>query len=254
MSDGTAAGSTIDSGEVERFSRLAAEWWNPYGKFRVLHRFNPVRLAFIREALITHFGCDPHARRPFEELRVLDIGCGGGLICEPMARLGAEVVGADPARTNIEVARLHAAQSGVAVDYRETTAEALAAAGESFDVVLNLEVVEHVADMPLFISSCARMVRDDGLMVVATINRTLKAYALAIVGAERILGWLPPGTHSYDKLVRPDELRAALTRSGLTVARETGVIFNPLANAWRLSPDMDVNYMLLATKPGEVKP
>ena len=240
--------TTIDTGEVERFSALAAEWWNPSGKFRPLHKFNPVRLAYIRDRVAERFGRDPHAAKPFEGLRILDIGCGGGLLCEPLARLGADMVGADASATNIEVARLHAAESGVKIDYRATTAEDLADAGETFDVILNMEVVEHVADVDLFIGKCAQMLRPNGIMFVATINRTLKALGLAIFGAEYILRWLPRGTHQYEKLVRPDELEAALGRAGLAVIDRTGVTYNPLADRWQRSKDMDVNYMVLAER------
>jgi 2-polyprenyl-6-hydroxyphenyl methylase/3-demethylubiquinone-9 3-methyltransferase len=240
--------TTIDAAEVERFSAMAAEWWDPSGKFRPLHKFNPVRLAYIRDQVAARFGRDPHAVKPFEGLRILDIGCGGGLLCEPMARLGAEVVGVDPSETNIEVAKLHAAESRVEVDYRATTAEELADAGEKFDVVLNMEVVEHVADVGLFVERCAEMVKPGGIMFVATINRTLKALGLAIVGAEYLLRWLPKGTHQYDKLVRPEELEKALAGAGMTIADRTGVTYNPLADRWQRSRDMDVNYMLLAEK------
>lgn len=240
--------TTVDTAEVERFSRMAAEWWNPKGKFRPLHKFNPVRLAYIREQACARFGRDPKAIRPLEGLRLLDIGCGGGLLCEPMARLGAQVIGVDASETNIEVAKLHAAESGLAIDYRATTAEALAQAGETFDIVLNMEVVEHVADVGLFISSCGNMVKPGGIMFVATINRTLKALGLAIVGAEYVLGWLPRGTHRYEKLVRPAELETALSAAGLSIADRLGVTYNPLADEWRRSRDMDVNYMVLAEK------
>lgn len=182
-----AAPTTIDQGEVDRFSAMAAEWWNPAGKFRPLHKFNPVRLAYLRERICENFGRDPRSPRPLEGLRVLDIGCGGGLLSEPVARMGAQVVGADPSEKNIGIASTHAAQSGVEVDYRAMSAEQLAEAGESFDAVLNMEVVEHVADVDLFVSTCAGMVRPGGLMFVATINRTLKAAALAIFAAENIL-------------------------------------------------------------------
>jgi 2-polyprenyl-6-hydroxyphenyl methylase/3-demethylubiquinone-9 3-methyltransferase len=242
--------TTIDAAEVERFSAMAAEWWDPSGKFRPLHKFNPVRLAYIRDQVAARFGRDPHAARPFEGLRFLDIGCGGGLLCEPMARLGAEVVGVDPSGTNIEVAKLHAAESRVDVDYRAATAEELADAGEKFDVVLNMEVVEHVADVGLFVERCAEMVKPGGIMFVATINRTLKALGLAIVGAEYLLRWLPKGTHQYEKLVRPDELEKALAEAGMTIADRTGVSYNPLADRWQRSRDMDVNYMLMAEKVG----
>ena len=240
--------STIDTIEVERFSKLAAEWWNPNGKFRPLHKFNPVRLSYIRDQVAARFGRDPHSARPFEGLRFLDIGCGGGLLCEPMARLGAEVVGADASETNIEVARLHAAESRVSVDYRATTAEDLADAGEKFDVILNMEVVEHVAEVDLFIAKCGEMVNPGGIMFVATINRTLKALGLAIVGAEYVLRWLPRGTHQYGKLVRPEELERALTGAGMSIIDRTGVVYNPLADRWSRSADMDVNYMVLAEK------
>ncbi|MGB6119913.1 MAG: bifunctional 2-polyprenyl-6-hydroxyphenol methylase/3-demethylubiquinol 3-O-methyltransferase UbiG [Mesorhizobium sp.] len=240
--------TTIDAGEIERFSALAAEWWNPNGKFKPLHKFNPVRLAWIRDQVTTRFGRDPRAPRPFEGLRILDIGCGGGLLCEPMARLGAEVVGADASETNIEVAKLHAAEAGVTVDYRATTAEDLADAGEKFDIVLNMEVIEHVSDPALFMSKCAEMVKPDGVMFVATINRTLKALGLAIIGAEYVLRWLPRGTHEFGKLVRPDELQKFLTDAGMKISDRTGVIYNPLADRWQKSSDMDVNYMVLAER------
>ncbi|MCI5075275.1 bifunctional 2-polyprenyl-6-hydroxyphenol methylase/3-demethylubiquinol 3-O-methyltransferase UbiG [Oricola sp.] len=241
--------TTIDAGEVERFSRMASEWWSPTGKFKPLHKFNPVRLSYIRQTVVEHFGLEGRSAKPFEGLRFLDIGCGGGLLSEPMARLGATVVGADASETNIEVAKIHAAQSGVEVDYRATTAEALAEAGESFDVVLNMEVVEHVADVDLYMKACAAMVRPGGLMFVATINRTMKAYGLAIIGAEHVLRWLPRGTHQYERLVRPSEIDAALQGTGLGVSRRSGVSYNPLADEWRLSRDMDVNYMVVAERP-----
>ena len=243
-----AARTTIDQTEVDRFSAMAAEWWSPTGKFRPLHKFNPVRLAYIRDRVAENFGRDPRSARPLEGLRVLDIGCGGGLLSEPVARMGASVVGADPSEKNIGIASAHAAQTGVTVDYRAVTAEDLANAGETFDIVLNMEVVEHVADVDLFMSTCAQMVRPSGLMFVATINRTMKAAALAIFAAENILRWLPRGTHQYEKLVRPEELEKPLAASGMEIIHRTGVFFNPLQNQWNLSPDMDVNYMLLAKR------
>jgi len=243
------AGSTIDADEVARFSALAHEWWDPRGKMGVLHKFNPVRLGFIKEAACRQFGRDTRRLDSLSGLRFLDIGCGGGILCEPLARLGAEVVGADPAAPNIEAARLHARDAGVAVDYRVTTAEALADAGERFDVVLAMEVVEHVADMALFVKRCAEMVKPGGLMIAATLNRTLKSFALAIVGAEYVLRWLPRGTHQWDKFVTPDELEAAIERHGLRVIDETGVIYNLIADRWQISTDMDVNYMVTAVKP-----
>ena len=241
--------TTIDNEEVAKFGAMAEEWWNPNGKFKPIHKFNPVRLTYIRDNAVLHFAKDPGARRPLEGLCVLDIGCGGGLLSEPMARLGADVVGADAAERNIKIAQVHAAQSDLEIDYRATTAEALAEAGEQFDIVLNMEVVEHVWDVPLYMKSCAQLVRPGGLMVVATINRTARAFALAIVGAEHILRWLPVGTHSYDKFLTPEEVTALIERNGMKVTDRTGVVYNPLRDAWRQSPDMAVNYMLLAEKP-----
>ncbi|MEM6665196.1 MAG: bifunctional 2-polyprenyl-6-hydroxyphenol methylase/3-demethylubiquinol 3-O-methyltransferase UbiG [Pseudomonadota bacterium] len=241
--------TTRDDDEIARFAALAAEWWNPVGKFRTLHKFNPVRLQFIRDTVCAHYGRSARTPKPFEGLRFLDIGCGGGLLSEPMARLGAEVVGADPAERNVEVARIHAAQSGVDVEYRAMTAETLHADGEKFDVILNMEVVEHVADVNLFLTTCAEMVKPGGLMFVATINRTPKAYALAIVGAEYVLNWLPKGTHTYDKFVTPDEIETALGSANMDVTSETGVRYNMLADTWEAARDMDVNYMLVAEKP-----
>jgi len=241
-------GSTVDAAEVERFSALADEWWDPRGKMAVLHRFNPVRLGFIKEAACRHFERDGKRLDALEGLRILDIVCGAGILSEPLARLGATVVGADPAEPNIAAARLHAAAAGVTVDYRATTAEALADAGERFDIVLAMEVVEHVADLSLFVKRCAEMVKPGGLMIAATLNRTLKSFALAIVGAEYVLRWLPRGTHRWDKFVTPNELEAALERHGLTVSDETGVIYDLLADRWQLSTDMDVNYMVVAER------
>ncbi|WP_421589819.1 bifunctional 2-polyprenyl-6-hydroxyphenol methylase/3-demethylubiquinol 3-O-methyltransferase UbiG [Shinella sp. M27] len=243
-----AARTTIDQAEVDRFSAMAAEWWDPTGKFRPLHRFNPVRLTYIRDMVCGQFGRDPRAHRPLEGLRILDIGCGGGLLSEPMARMGADVLGADASEKNIGIAKAHAAGSGVPVDYRAVTAEALAEAGESFDVVLNMEVVEHVSDVDFFLTTCASIVRPGGMTFVATINRTMKAAALAIFAAENVLRWLPRGTHQYEKLVRPEEIEKPLNAAGLTVTDRTGVFFNPLLNQWNLSKDMDVNYMLVARR------
>lgn len=240
--------STIDTAEVDRFSRHAADWWDTRGPMAALHKFNPVRLAYIRDQAAERFGRDPKKLDCLKGLRMLDIGCGGGILSEPLARLGAAMVGADPAKENIEVARAHAEDSGVAVDYRATTAEALAEAGESFDVVLAMEVVEHVADVDLFISACASLVKPGGLMIAATLNRTLKSFALAIVGAEYVLRWVPRGTHRWDKFVTPEELESAVERNGLRVTGERGVVYNPFADRWQLSSDMDVNYMLAATR------
>jgi 2-polyprenyl-6-hydroxyphenyl methylase / 3-demethylubiquinone-9 3-methyltransferase len=244
----SATDPTVDPEEVARFERLAATWWDPRGKMGVLHKFNPVRLGFIRDAACRRFGRDPKRLDSLARLRILDIGCGGGILCEPLARLGAHVVGADPAAANIEAAKLHASDSGLTIDYRVTTAEALADAGERFEMVLAMEVVEHVADVPLFVKRCAEMVKPGGMMVAATLNRTLKSFALAIVGAEYVMRWLPRGTHQWDKFVTPNELEAALERHGLHVTDETGVIYNLFADRWEISTDMDVNYMVTAVK------
>lgn len=242
--------SSIDPEEVARFSALAAEWWDPKGKFGVLHKFNPVRLAYIREKLCAHFGLGEKLAHPFEGLRILDIGCGGGLICEPMARLGATIVGVDASEKNINTASVHAQEQGLTIDYRATTAEALLAEGETFDVVLNMEVVEHVADVDSFVADCAAMVKPGGLMVIATINRTAKAFFMAIIGAERLLRWLPVGTHQYEKLVKPEELANALAPTGMAIIDKAGVTFNPLEDRWKRVPnDLDVNYMVLAARP-----
>jgi 2-polyprenyl-6-hydroxyphenyl methylase/3-demethylubiquinone-9 3-methyltransferase len=247
----TQNGSTVDDAEVAQFSRLAAEWWDPRGKMAALHKLNPVRLAYIRDAACRQFGREAKRLDCLKDLRILDIGCGGGILSEPLARMGADVVGADPAEKNIAAAIAHAAKGGVAVDYRATTAEALADADERFDVVLAMEVVEHVADLKLFVARCAEMVKPGGLMIAATLNRTLKSFALAIVGAEYILRWLPHGTHRWDKFVTPQELEAAIEKNGLPVIDERGVIYNPLADRWQLSTDMDVNYMVVAARPKE---
>jgi 2-polyprenyl-6-hydroxyphenyl methylase/3-demethylubiquinone-9 3-methyltransferase len=239
---------TIDQDEVARFSRLAGQWWDTRGPMAALHKFNPVRLAYIRDRAAAHFGRDPKRLDSLAGVRVLDIGCGGGILSEPLARLGASVTGADPSDSNIAVARHHAAQSGLAIDYRNTSAEALAEAGESFDVVLAMEVVEHVTDVCLFVDVAATMVKPEGLLFVATLNRTMKSFALAIVGAEYILRWLPRGTHQWDRFVTPNELEIALEQSGMQIAGETGVIYNLLADRWQLSRDMDVNYMVVAEK------
>ena len=241
--------SSVDAAEIERFSRHAADWWNPHGPMAALHKFNPVRLGYIRDQATSRFSRDPKKLDCLKGLRVLDIGCGGGILSEPLARLGAEVVGADPSEDNIAAARAHAKESDVSVAYRATTAEELSAAKERFDVVLAMEVVEHVTDVGAFVATCAAMVKPGGLMIAATLNRTLKSFALAIVGAEYVLRWLPRGTHQWDKFVTPEELEAAIESSGLQVIGERGVIYNPFADRWQLSSDMDVNYMLVAERP-----
>src|SRR3954462_4713007 len=235
------ASSTVDPVEVERFSALAAEWWNPRGKMAPLHKFNPVRIGYVRDQAAVRFARDAKRLDSMKGLRILDIGCGGGGFFEPLARLGAVMVGVDPSDTNIAAAKEHAAQSGLTIDYRCATAEELAEAGEEFDIVLAMEVVEHVADVPLFVQSCAAMVKPGGLMIAATLNRTLKSFALAIVGAEYVLRWLQRGTHQWDKFVTPQELETAIETGGLQVIGERGVIYNPFADRWQLSSDMDVN-------------
>ena len=241
--------TTVDPSEVAKFEQTAAEWWDPDGKFAPLHKFNPVRLETIRDVVAEHVGRDPKAAGPLAGLRLLDVGCGGGILCEPMARLGANVVGIDPSETNMEAARRHAATVGLTIDYRATTAEALAAEGEAFDVVLAMEVVEHVTDVDVFLAACSSLMKPGGLLFVATINRTLRAFALAIVGAEYILRWLPRGTHDYDKLVQPAELEASLAKCGVALTYRTGVYYNPLTDRWSRTSDMSVNYMLVGEKP-----
>ncbi|MFN4209629.1 MAG: bifunctional 2-polyprenyl-6-hydroxyphenol methylase/3-demethylubiquinol 3-O-methyltransferase UbiG [Devosia sp.] len=244
--------STINDAEIAKFTAMAEQWWDPKGKFKPLHKFNPVRLSYIRDNLLLHFGRDGNAMRPFDGLTILDVGCGGGLLCEPLARLGATVTGIDAAERNIAIARLHAEQSGLDIDYRATTSEALAAEGKTFDMVLNMEVVEHVDNVPLYMKSCADLVKPGGLMLTATLNRTARAWALAIVGAERILRWLPKGTHDWNKFLTPDEIKTLLTRNGLIVTGETGVVFHPLADEWRRSRDMSINYMVMAERPARL--
>jgi len=249
MPSDTAASSTIDRDEVAHFERMAETWWDERGPMAPLHKFNPVRLAYIRDQAALHFARDPKQAGCLGGLRILDIGCGGGILSEPLARLGASMVGADPAAANIEVARSHAAQGGLSIDYRATTAESLADAGERFDIVLAMEVVEHVADVDLFVRRCGEMVKPGGMMIAATLNRTMKSFALAIVGAEYILRWLPVGSHRWDKFVTPNELEIAMEQGGLRVIGSQGVIYNILADRWQLSSDIDVNYMLVAEKP-----
>jgi len=240
--------SSIDPAEVARFSAQAAHWWDPNGPFRPLHNFNPARLAYIRDRLCSHYGRDARASAPLNGLRLLDIGCGGGLVCEPMRRLGATVTGADASGANIGAASAHALQQGLDIDYRHSSAEALVQAGEQFDVVLNLEVIEHVADRGVFLTACARLLKPGGIMVLATLNRTIKAYGLAVLGAEYVLGWLPRGTHDWNKFITPDELSALLAAQGLAVSGRTGIVYQIFTGRWALGADEDVNYMLCAVK------
>ena len=243
------AGSTVDPAEIERFARIAEEWWDPRGKFAPLHRLNPVRLGFIRDHAAAHWQRDPLSGAPLQGLSLVDIGCGGGLICEPMARLGAQVTGIDATDRNIATARLHADGQELAIDYRETTAEALADTGAQFDVVLALEIVEHVADVDLFLRSLSRLAKPGGLVFMSTLNRTAKAWALAIAGAEYVLGWLPRGTHDWRKFLKPSEVVNGLRSGGIEAQEIVGVVYSPLSRAWSLNKsDLDVNYMLYGTR------
>ncbi len=245
------ARNTIDPQEIEKFQSMAAEWWDPDGKFKPLHMLNPTRLDYITAQIATEFDRDLGAREPFAGLRLLDIGCGGGLLSEPMARLGADVLGADAAEGNIPVARLHADQQGLTIDYRNVTAEALAEAGERFDIVLNMEVVEHVADPQAYLNACHAVLQPGGLMICSTLNRTARSFAAAIVGAEHILRWLPRGTHDWRKFITPEELYAMLSRAGLEPVDRKGFVFNPLTWRWHLSDgDLSVNYVTASRRPG----
>ncbi|HZP21607.1 MAG TPA: bifunctional 2-polyprenyl-6-hydroxyphenol methylase/3-demethylubiquinol 3-O-methyltransferase UbiG [Bauldia sp.] len=242
-------GGHIDAAEVARFAALAAEWWDPAGPFAPLHKLNPLRLGWIKEQAAARFGRDYRDPKALAGLTALDIGCGGGLVAEPLARMGATVTGIDPGVETIAAARSHAEAAGLAIDYRAASVEALAEAGEIFDLVTLLEVVEHVPDVPAFVAAAASLVKPGGLLVASTINRTTKAWLLAIIGAEYFLRWLPRGTHSYDKLVTPAELGAALRAGGLTESARTGVMYVPVADYFRLTGDTDVNYMMAAVRP-----
>lgn len=245
-----AARSTIDPAEVAKFEAMAAEWWDPNGKFKPLHMLNPCRLDYITSQIAAEFDRDLTDDKPFSGLRILDIGCGGGLLSEPMARLGADVVGADAAERNIPVAQVHAEQSGLTIDYRHTSAEALAAAGEQFDAVLNMEVVEHVADPLSYLTACQQLLKPGGLHICSTINRNAKSFAMAIVGAEYVMRWLPKGTHEWKKFITPDELYGLLQQAGLTPVDRKGFVFNPVTWSWSLSSrDLSVNYVTASTKP-----
>lgn len=244
-----SGGSTLDEAEVARFARQSADWWNPSGKFRPLHQIGPARLGFIRAAATRHFDLPARGMKPFTGLTMLDIGCGGGLISEPLTRLGARVMGIEPAEDNIGAARRHAAEMGLAIDYRAVRAEDLAAQGLTFDCIVCLEVIEHVPDPAAFVKVCASLVRPGGLLVMSTINRTLKAYALAIVGAEYILRWLPAGTHQWERFVTLDEMKAHFIAAGMDTPACEGLVYNPLSDRWTLGRDTDVNYICAAAKP-----
>ena len=244
-----SAHTTVDPAEIERFSRIADEWWDPAGKFAPLHRLNPLRIGYIRDRAAGHWQRDALSGAPLRGLSLLDIGCGGGLLCEPMARLGAQVTGVDAAARNIAVAALHAGKQGLEIDYRQGAAEAVADSGRQFDIVLALEIVEHVADVGLFLQSCGRMVKPGGLLFLSTLNRTAKAWLLAIAGAEYVLGWLPRGTHDWKKFLKPSEVVAVLRAGGIEAQEIVGVVYSPLSRAWSLNKrDLDVNYMLYGSK------
>jgi 2-polyprenyl-6-hydroxyphenyl methylase/3-demethylubiquinone-9 3-methyltransferase len=246
-----SAQGTVDASEIAKFEAMAAEWWDPSGKFKPLHMLNPTRLDYITRQIAGEFDRDLSSHDPFDGLRLLDIGCGGGLLSEPMARLGAEVVGADAAEGNLPVARLHAEQSGLEIDYRHTTAEALAAAGERFDVVLNMEVVEHVASPAEYLRACHDLLKPGGLHICSTLNRTPKSYLAAIIGAEHVMRWLPRGTHEWSKFITPDEIYDLLRAAGLEPVDRKGFVFDPLRWSWSISEsDLSVNYVTASVKPG----
>ena len=242
--------NTVDPAEIAKFEAMAAEWWDPKGKFKPLHMLNPCRLDYITRQIAGEFDRDLSTDLPFKGLRILDIGCGGGLLSEPMARLGATVVGADAAERNIPVARIHAEQSGLDIDYRFTTAEAMADAGEQFDAVINMEVVEHVADPLAYLTACQTLLKPGGLHICSTINRNPKSYVMAIIGAEYVMRWLPKGTHEWNKFITPDELFELLKNAGLRPVDRQGFVFNPLGFTWSLSDrDLTVNYTTASIKP-----
>jgi 2-polyprenyl-6-hydroxyphenyl methylase/3-demethylubiquinone-9 3-methyltransferase len=238
----TVHAASIDNEEVEKFSRMAEEWWDQHGKFKPLHRINPLRLGYISEQ------ASAHLHRPLSELSIIDIGCGGGLLAEPLARLGAQVTGIDASEKNIRIAALHAEQSGVTVDYRTTSIEALAATGVQYDVVISMEVIEHVADVASFMAACCAVVKPGGIILVGTLNRTLKSYAMAIIGAEYVLRWLPRGTHDWSKFLTPSEIDVHFRHHGITLQQMKGMVYQPFKDIWLLSDDIDVNYMLVGVK------
>lgn len=247
--DAEAQGPSIDPADVARFSAQAAEWWDAKGPFAPLHKFNPARLGFIRDQVASRFGRDPRAIRPFEGLTLIDIGCGGGLVAEPMRRMGFDVAAIDASSENIGTARAHAAQMGLDIAYRAATVEQIEAEGVGpFDVVLVLEIIEHVADPEAFIRTCSHLVAPGGLMIVATLNRTLKSLALGKVAAEYVLRWVPAGTHDWNQFLKPDEIRAMLSQEPLTVHGPFGVAYDPLNDRWTQGEDADVNFFMTATR------
>jgi len=246
MAPGNATRAVVDPVEIGRFAAMADHWWDPDGEAAALHRLNPTRLAYIRDRCCAHFQRDPRAKRPLAGLRALDVGCGGGLLCEPLTRLGAEVVGIDPAAVSIEVARAHAAQSALVIDYRTTTADELGGTGTRFDVVLSLEVIEHVPDPEHLTMACANLVAPGGALVLSTLNRNPRSFLSAIVVAEYVLGWLPRGTHRWDRFLRPSELARYVRGAGMRVRDLTGLGY--AGGEWRLSTDVGVNYLAFAIK------
>lgn len=238
---------SVDEAEVAKFSALADEWWNERGKFKPLHKFNPVRVAYIRDKVCEHFGPSPDKKEPLKGIRILDVGCGGGLLAEPLARLGAEVTGIDASRENIEIAAQHASRERIEIDYRHTTVEEISKK-KKFDVVMAMEIVEHVADVKSFFESCSELVRPDGMMFVATLNRTFKSFTLAILGAEYFLRWLPVGTHKWGKFLKPSEIERHLRRNDMILKEMQGITYRMRGDAWFLTPDIDVNYIMLAEK------
>lgn len=235
--------ASVDAEEIARFAAIAESWWDPKGKFKPLHSLGPVRVGYIKKNLCQHFDRNIEEDTPLKGLRVLDIGCGGGLLCEPLAKLGADVVGADATEQNIHVAQHHASEGGVAIDYRHTTAEELAENGEKFDIIINMEVIEHVSDVNSFLTACRALLKDNGIMLISTLNRTPKSYLFAIVGAEYILGWLPKGTHTWDKFFKPSELSRHLENNGFSLKQLRGMSYQPLNDTWSESDDLSVNYM-----------
>ncbi|MCK5424527.1 MAG: bifunctional 2-polyprenyl-6-hydroxyphenol methylase/3-demethylubiquinol 3-O-methyltransferase UbiG [Emcibacter sp.] len=241
--------ASVDPAEIAHFSSMAATWWDPNGPFKPLHKLNPTRIGYARDSLCQHFNRTPHDDLPLKGLRVLDIGCGGGLLSEPMARLGATMVGADAAEKNIKTAQIHADEMNIDIDYRNITAEELAAAGEKFDAILNMEVIEHVADIPSFLNACHSLLKDDGCMVMSTLNRTAKSWAMAIAGAEYIMRWLPKGTHDWHKFLKPSELARALNNSNFETTDLKGMVYHILSDDWSLDDrDFSVNYLMLVQK------
>jgi len=242
--------NTVDPQELQKFEAMAAEWWDPNGKFRPLHLMNPCRLGYITEQIAAEFNRDLGQPEPFKGLRIIDIGCGGGLLSEPLTRLGAEVLGADAAARNIAVAQIHAEQQGLDIDYRAVPAEELVAQGETFDVAVNMEVVEHVADPQEYLTECAKLLKPGGLHICSTLNRNAKSFAMAIVGAEYVMRWLPKGTHEWSKFITPDELFAFIEGAGLEPVDKKGFVFNPISWSWSISHrDLSVNYVTASVKP-----